>query len=57
LYEKYSENFGDMKRVFLLDPMLATGGSASMAIERILAKGVDAKNITFINLISCNEGI
>jgi uracil phosphoribosyltransferase len=42
LYEKYSENFGEMKRVFLLDPMLATGGSASMAIERILAKGIDA---------------
>ena len=37
--------------------MLATGGSATMAIQRIIGKGVDEKNITFLNLISHQEGI
>ena len=46
-----------MQRVFLLDPMLATGGSASMAITEIIACGVSPEKITFINLVSCDEGI
>jgi uracil phosphoribosyltransferase len=46
-----------MQRVFLLDPMLATGGSASMAITEIIASGVSPEKITFINLVSCDEGI
>ena len=43
--------------MFLLDPMLATGGSASMAIGKMIEQGVEPENITFINLISCDEGI
>ena len=43
--------------MFLLDPMLATGGSASMAIAKMIEQGVKPENITFINLISCDEGI
>jgi uracil phosphoribosyltransferase len=46
-----------MQRVFLLDPMLATGGSASMAIQQIVKSGVSPDKITFINLVSCEEGI
>ncbi len=46
-----------MKRVYLLDPMLATGGSASMAIQKIVEKNVSPEKIVFINLISCDEGI
>ena len=46
-----------MQRVFLLDPMLATGGSASMAITQIVKSGVSPDKITFINLVSCEEGI
>jgi uracil phosphoribosyltransferase len=46
-----------MKRIFLLDPMLATGGSASMAINELKKKGVSGDKITFISLIACDEGI
>jgi len=46
-----------MKKVYLLDPMLATGGSASMAVDKIIENGVSESNITFINLVSCKEGI
>nr|KAJ3398707.1 Uracil phosphoribosyltransferase, synthesizes UMP from uracil [Polyrhizophydium stewartii] len=41
----------------LLDPMLATGGSAKKAIEVLLSHGVQASRILFVNLICCPEGI
>ena len=56
-YQKQVQDLKDKKRVFLLDPMLATGGSASMAIEQIKKLGVPSEKITFINLVSCDEGI
>lgn len=46
-----------MKRVFLLDPMLGTGGTSSLAISLLIESGVPEEKITFINLISCPEGI
>jgi uracil phosphoribosyltransferase len=56
-YQKQVQDLKDKKRVFLLDPMLATGGSASMAIKQIRKSGVPCENITFINLVACDEGI
>ncbi|MDD5090111.1 MAG: uracil phosphoribosyltransferase [Candidatus Wallbacteria bacterium] len=45
----------DEREIFVLDPMLATGGSASFAVQRIKErKGVKIK---FISIISCPEGI
>ncbi len=48
---------GDLKgrQVFLLDPMLATGGTLIAAIELLLARG--ANQITAICLLSAPEGI
>lgn len=43
------------KEVILLDPMLATGGSAMDAIELLKEKGV--KKIKFICMISAPEGL
>lgn len=43
------------RTVLLLDPMLATGGSASDAISMIKEDGV--KNIKFLSIISAPEGI
>ena len=45
----------DKKTVILLDPMLATGGSANDAIELLKSKGV--KNIKFLCIIAAPEGI
>ncbi|KAI9098329.1 uracil phosphoribosyltransferase-domain-containing protein [Phlyctochytrium arcticum] len=41
----------------LLDPMLATGGSANKAIEVLLNHGVTEEQIIFVNLICAPEGI
>lgn len=43
------------REVVVLDPMLATGGSASDAITMIKEKG--AKNIRFIGIIGAKEGL
>ncbi len=42
-------------KVLLIDPMLATGGSALNAIDFLVEKGV--KDITFICLVAAPEGI
>lgn len=41
--------------VYLIDPMLATGGSAIDAINSIKKRGV--KNISFICMVACPEGV
>ena len=43
------------KEVILLDPMLATGGSASAAISLLKEEGI--KNIRFLSIIGVPEGI
>ena len=41
--------------VFVVDPMLATGGSAVAAIDFLKKHG--CKNITMMNIIGCPEGV
>lgn len=53
-YCKLPSDIAD-REVIVLDPMLATGGSAVDAIRLIKEKG--AKNIKFIGLIAAPEGI
>ena len=43
------------RQVFILDPMLATGGTLVMAIEYLSAKG--ARDITAVCLLAAPEGI
>ena len=51
---KLPQDIGE-REVFLVDPMVATGGSATAAIELLRARG--AKNIRMINLVAAPEGI
>ena len=53
-YCKLPEDIGK-RRVFVVDPMLATGGSAIAAIEFLKKHG--CKNITMMNIIGCPEGV
>ena len=45
----------DKRKIYVVDPMLATGGSAVAAIDFVKARG--GKNITFMCLIAAPEGI
>ena len=55
-FEKLPNNISD-KKVILVDPMIATGGSAIASIEILLKKGIKEENILFVNIISCEDGI
>lgn len=41
----------------ILDPMLATGGTAEQSIEILMENGIREKNITFVSVVSAPEGI
>lgn len=43
--------------VFLVDPMLATGGSARHAIDVLTKRGVKPKDIRFMVLVAAPEGV
>lgn len=45
----------DARQLFVVDPMLATGGSAIMAIDSLKARG--GSNIKFVCLVAAPEGV
>ena len=47
----------DQRKIYVVDPMLATGGSAVSAIDFIKQRGGKAENITFMCIIAAPEGI
>ena len=53
-YCKLPEDVGN-RVVFVVDPMLATGGSAVAAIDFLKKRG--CKKITMMNIIGCPEGV
>ncbi|KAJ3738965.1 uracil phosphoribosyltransferase-domain-containing protein [Lentinula detonsa] len=55
-YSKFPQDIAK-RYVLLLDPMLATGGSAIKAVDVLMENGVPEDRIIFINLISSPEGL
>ena len=53
-YCKLPDDIGN-RQVFVVDPMLATGGSAIAAIDFL--KGHGCKQIIMMNIIGCPEGV
>jgi uracil phosphoribosyltransferase len=53
-YSKFPEGMDKME-VFVVDPMLATGGSVAHAIDIVKKNG--AKKIRFLCVVSCPEGV
>ena len=53
-YCKLPEDIGN-RQVYIVDPMLATGGSAVAAIDFLKEHG--CRNIIMMNIIGCPEGI
>jgi uracil phosphoribosyltransferase len=54
---EYYAKFPDMPlaTVLVVDPMLATGGSASFAVSAVKKRG--AKDIRYVGLVGCPEGV
>ena len=53
-HKSFPKNLGDFE-IILIDPMLATGGSAVAAIDLLVGQG--AKRIRLVNLVAAPEGI
>ncbi|MDX2437548.1 MAG: uracil phosphoribosyltransferase [Acidobacteriota bacterium] len=53
-YEKVPADLGAAV-VYLLDPMLATGGSAAMAVEGLMARG--ARDVRLVVIVAAPEGV
>lgn len=45
------------REVIVVDPMLATGGSAIMAIDSLVKRNVSPDNIKFVCLVAAPEGV
>lgn len=45
------------RQVIVVDPMLATGGSAIMAIDSLIKRNVKEENIKFVCLLAAPEGV
>lgn len=57
-YDKTPADFKNHRvKIFILDPMLATGNSALNAVELFIKKGVPVQDITFISVLSAPEGV
>jgi len=55
-YSKFPHGVAS-KQVLIVDPMLATGGSAAMTIDEVLDAGVPQENLYFICLVAAPEGL
>ena len=53
-YEKVPKDLA-AATVFLLDPMLATGGSAAMAVDGLA--GLGARNVRLLSIVAAPEGV
>ena len=47
----------DQRQIFVVDPMLATGGSAILAIDSLKKRGAGTANIKFVCLVAAPEGV
>lgn len=50
-------NHLENRHLYVVDPMLATGGSAIAAIDSLLERGAKPENIKFICIVAAPEGI
>lgn len=55
-FVKMPNNLED-RQLYIVDPMLATGGSAIAAIDSVLERGAKIENVKFISIVAAPEGV
>ena len=58
-YDKTPVSYSEPEKikVFVLDPMLATGNSSKAAVSLFLKKGIRIDNIVFVSVLAAPEGL
>lgn len=57
LYYKKLPDFPPDKEILILEPMIATGGSANLAMQTLQKRGVNSKKTTLISFLAAPEGL
>lgn len=57
LYYCQFPNINPDSNIFILDPMIATGGSGYKVIQLLLERGADPKRIYFAGIVAAPEGL
>jgi uracil phosphoribosyltransferase len=57
LYYQNLPQISENDWVFLLDPMLATGGSASLALKKLEEAGAQLSQTTLVSVVAAQEGV
>ena len=57
LYYENLPEFNDNSTVIVIDPMIATGGSGILALEKIIEKKIPEEKIIYVGILAAPEGI
>jgi len=57
LYYQNLPSLSPQHNVILIDPMIATGGSGALALEKILGQNVPEEHIIYVGIVAAPEGI
>jgi uracil phosphoribosyltransferase len=57
LYYKNIPPISSNQNVILIDPIIATGGSGSLALQELIKMGADESKIIYVGIVSAPEGI
>jgi uracil phosphoribosyltransferase len=56
LYYQHLPSLDHHVHILILDPMIATGGTAILAIESLTAKGANSKKIHMVSILASKQG-
>lgn len=54
---KFPEKFNPQTRVLITDPMLATGGTMTIAMDELTARGIDPGNVRVVSVVAAHAAL
>jgi uracil phosphoribosyltransferase len=54
---KFPEKFNPQTRVVITDPMLATGGTMTIAMDELTARGIDPGNVRVVSVVAAHAAL
>ncbi len=54
---KFPERFNPQTRVVITDPMLATGGTVTIAMDELTTRGIDPANVRIVSVVAAHAAL